>query len=93
MARPYKANSHAQATSTSTSDVQTVSAPTADGKGCYVTVSTNGCYMRFDGGTPSSTAGLAFPKDGTPVFFPTASSIKFVSQAAGNSVVNVFWVG
>lgn len=48
--------------------------------------------MRFDGGTPSSSAGLAFPKDGVPAFFPLGDSIKFVSQAAANSVVNVAWV-
>jgi len=36
--------------------------------------------------------GFAFPKDGVPAFFPVGSTIKFVSQAAGNSVVNVQWV-
>ena len=61
-------------------------------KGCYITVSTNGCYMTFDGTTPSSTAGLAFPKDGVPAFFPVGDTIRFASQAAANSVVNVVWV-
>lgn len=48
--------------------------------------------MRFDGGTPDSTHGLAFPKDGVPAFFPVGGSITFVSQAAANSVVNVAWM-
>lgn len=72
--------------------MQTISPPAGAVHGCYITVSTNGCYMRFDGGTPDSTHGLAFPKDGVPAFFPVGGSITFVSQAAANSVVNVAWM-
>jgi hypothetical protein len=63
--------------------VQTLS-PAATSHGVFVTVSTNGCYMTFDGSAPSSTNGLAFPKDGVPAFFPSGNAIKFASQAAGN---------
>jgi hypothetical protein len=48
--------------------------------------------MTFDGTTPSSSAGVAFPKDGVPAFFPVGKTIKFVSQAAANCVVNVAWL-
>lgn len=83
---------HAQETSTSTSDVKTLTPP-AGAHGVFLTVTTNGCTMTFDASTPSSSNGLAFPKDGVPAFFPLGTAtIKFISQAAGNSVVNALWV-
>ena len=66
--------------------------PATGARACLITVSTNGCYMTFDGTTPSSSAGVAFPKDGVPAFFPVGKTIKFVSQAAANCVVNVAWL-
>ena len=89
---PTDTSPHAQATSTATNDVKTMTPP-AGAHGVFLTVSTNGCTMTFDGTTPSSSNGVAFPKDGVPAFFPLGTStIKFISQAAGNSVVNAFWV-
>ena len=73
--------------------MQTLSPPTTGARGVFITVSTNGAYLVFgSSNTPSSTVGFAFPKDGVPAFFPVGNTIKFVSQAAGNSVVNVQWV-
>lgn len=83
---------HVQATSSGTADVQSLPTP---GKGCHgflITVSTNGCYLTLDGGTPSSTNGLAIPAGTSPIFIPIAKNIKVASQAAGNSVVNVLWL-
>ena len=86
---------HAQATSTGTGNVQSLT-PDAGAHALLITAATNGCYVTFDGSTPSSTNGLALAKDGLPLFLPlvpqASDALKFASQAAGNSVVNVLWL-
>lgn len=95
MSRYTGFKSHEQLTSTGTANVQTFTPP-AGAHGVYVSVSTNGCYITFDGTTPSSTNGLPLPAGVSPVFLlfaPAAGSgLKVASQAAANSVVNVAWV-
>lgn len=84
-------SAHVQATSTGTSDVQTITVP-ANAKGCFICVETNAARVTFDGEAPGSTVGLVFPAGVAPVFVPMASTIKFVSTAAANSVVDVLWI-
>lgn len=95
MSRYTGFKTHATATSTGTSNSQTFTPPSG-AHGFYVTVSTNGCYMTFDGTAPSSTNGLSIPAGVAPLFFPFApqasNGIIVRSQAAANSIVNVCWV-
>lgn len=87
----YQADSHARATSANTTDVKTLSRPSGC-HSCYLTASTTGAQMTFDGGTPSTTNGLIIPAGVAPIFFSVNGDIKFVSTAAANSVVDVLWL-
>lgn len=86
-----QADTHDSATSTGTANVQTITAP-ASANACMVSAETNGARLTFDGGTPDATNGLMIAAGGAPLFIPLGRDIKFVSQAAANSVVHVLWL-
>jgi hypothetical protein len=81
---------HAQASSSGTANVQTLTAPPS-ASACLVTVETTGCYAVFNGTTPSATNGIFIPT-GVVVTLPVAQSISFASSAAAASKVNVVWL-
>ena len=83
---------HVSATSTGTSNVQTVTVPSTC-KGMYIACVTNGGYFTFDGTTPDSTNGIPIQDGLAPVFFPVgATSVKFVSDFAGNCVAHFMFL-
>ncbi len=82
---------HAQATSTGTANVQTLTVP-AGANAVLISVETTNARVTSDGTTPSATNGLVYQKDASPVFVPLAETIKFVSTAAANSVLNALWI-
>lgn len=90
--RPEPTTPHAQASSSGTGNVQSFTAP-ASAQAALVSVETTGCYMTFDGTTPSSSAGLFLPT-GVLHFIPAAAglTLKFASSAAATSKVNVAWL-
>lgn len=85
-------NPHATATSTGTSNQQTLTPPSG-AKGFFYTLQTNGAYVTFDGSVPSSSNGLHFMAGSAPVFIPMGKTLNFVSDAAGNAVLSVMWCG
>jgi hypothetical protein len=94
-------NPHAVGVSTGPSDVFTFTAPSAavnpDGisaVACFISAKTTAVRVTFDGSTPddSPANGLVLPANGNPVYFPFAKQIKFCSDVAGNSEVNVLWL-
>ena len=93
--QPTLTGPHAQATSTGTGNVASLTPP-AGAHGFWITASTNGCYLTLDGTTPDSSNGLPLAKDGLPLFLPlvpqASDALKFASQVAGNAVVNVLWL-
>ena len=92
--RDHTVISHVQFTSGSTTDVETFTAP-AQATGCLISVRTNGGFFTFDGTTPAATNGL--PIDVTaatgPVYVPGGQTIKAASDAAGDCVIDVVWLG
>ena len=88
---PAVAASHARATSSGIANVQTLSPP-AGTSACVLTVQTSNAQATFNGIDASTTNGIILQKDASPIFFPFAETIKFVSTAAVNSVVDVLWL-
>lgn len=85
-------NSHAQATSTGTSDNHVLTPPSS-AKGFLFSVVTNGIYFTLDGSAASSSNGLHAPAGTAPVFIPLGRSINFVSDNAAGSTLSVIWCG
>lgn len=86
---------HQTATSTGTANIQTITPPN-DAAACLITVETTAARITFDGESPGAGAapGLVFPTALAPVFVPLGkgATIKFASNAAGNSIVQVLFL-
>jgi hypothetical protein len=84
---------HESATSTGTADIKTITKP-PNANGMYLSAKTNNARVTFDGTAPGAgvAPGLIIVAGAQPVFFPFATDIKFVSEIAGNSELNVLWV-
>lgn len=82
-----------QATSTGTGNEQTLTPP-SDASACMVSVETTSARITFDGSTPAVGNGHVFPTAQVPqtLLIGAGSTIKFISTAAANSVVNVTWL-
>jgi hypothetical protein len=88
-----KAISSAQATSTGTSDVKTLSP--AGGASCaLISVELNDARMVFTTAeTPSASLGQVIKAGTSPGLYPVGagSLVKFVSTIGGSCIVNVSW--
>lgn len=84
---------HESATSTGTANKQTITKPPG-ANGMFLSAKTNNARVTFDGTDPGAGAapGLIIAAGAQPVFFPFATDIEFVSEAAANSELNVLWV-
>lgn len=102
MARAYKVyevpvgstDAHAGATSTGTGNKQTLLKPSW-ANACYLSAKTNNARVTFSGEDPGAgaTPGLIIISGAQPVFFPFATDIEFVSEAAAaNSTLDVLWI-
>lgn len=83
----------AAVTSTGVADPKTIPVP-AGAAAAYITVETTAARVTFDGETPDATHGLVLAT-GILHYVPFVApggNIKFLSAAAGNSVVNVLWL-
>lgn len=88
---PTATTPHVQASSSGTADVQTLTPPEG-ARAALITVETTNCYLTADGSTPSATNGLQLVKDGLPFLLPVPQPLKFASEAAAASKVNVLWI-
>lgn len=77
-------------TPTTTTDTKTFTLPSGT-SAFYITAETNDARITLDGTTPTATVGHKIPKDQAPVLIlcGPGTSLKCVSTAAGNSVVQV----
>lgn len=83
---------HDTATSTGTANKQTLVKP-AGATGMFLSATTTNARCTFSGEDPvASSLGLVIVAGGAPVYFPFASDIEFVSEAAANSVLSVLWL-
>jgi hypothetical protein len=89
---PTASGGTAQATSTGTADVKTITPPKG-ASSALITVETTSARMTFDGSTPSSGNGIVVPTAALPLLIPVGvgCTIKFAATAAANSVVDVAW--
>ena len=89
----YVPISTAQATSTGTGDVHTLTIP-ARCSAALITVETTAARVTLDGSAPGAGNGLVFPIALSPVLVPIGpgTTIKFASSAAGNSIVDVAYL-
>lgn len=83
----------AQATSTGTGDVKTLTPP-PDTSACLISVETTSARMTFDNSTPAAGNGHVFPTAQVPqmMLIGAGSVIQFASTAAANAIVNVTWL-
>lgn len=89
---PYDWQSTAQATSTGTGNVQTITPNPQGPKVALVTVETNPARVTLDGSAPGAGNGLIIQKDANPLLLLWSSDVlKFASTIAGNSILNVTW--
>lgn len=84
---------HESATSTGTADKKTITKP-PNANGMMLSAKTTSVRVTFDGTDPSvaSAIGLLIVAGGQPVFFPFATDIEFVSEAAASGELNVLWL-
>lgn len=85
------ATSQVQTTSTTTTDVKTVTPPPG-ARGCLLTVETTSARITLNGVDPAANNGFVLAKDQTPWYLPAAVTIKFTSTAAANCVLNTSWL-
>lgn len=88
---------HEEATSTGTADVATITPAVGDrgiskANACYLSAITSGCYVTFDGSTPSATNGLFIPSGTAPILVLLGETIKFVSATASGTTLKVLWL-
>lgn len=86
-------DAHDAATSTGTGNKLTLARP-AWANACMLSAKTNNARVTFGGEDPGAGAapGLIIVAGAQPVFFPFATDIEFVSEAAANSELNVLWL-
>lgn len=84
-------DTHLQTTSTGTADVKSIVAP-ADAVAVMLNCATNDARYTLDGSTPTATQGLLLKKDQNPLYIAAGKTIKFVSGAAANCVVDSLWL-
>lgn len=84
---------HEAATSTGTGNKQTITKP-KNATSMMLSAKTNNARVTFDGTDPGAGAapGLIVVAGAQPVFFPFATDIEFVSEAAANAELNVLWL-
>jgi len=89
---PTASGGTAQATSTGTSDVKTLTPP-AHASSVLITVETTAARVTFDGSAPASGNGIVIPAGALPLLLPVGAgaTIKVASTAGANSVVDVAW--
>lgn len=92
---------HATGVSTGPANITTIPPPAAatnpDGvaaAACFISAKTTNVRITFDGSDPDDSPGngLVLPAGGNPVYFPFAKTIKFMSDVAGTSELNVLWL-
>lgn len=83
----------AQATSTGTGDVKTLTPP-PDTSAALISVETTSARMTFDKSAPAAGNGHVFPTAQVPqmILIGPGSEIRFAATAAANSIVNVTWL-
>lgn len=84
---------HQAATSSGTGNKQTITKP-ARANAMLLSAVTTSARCTFDGTDPGAgvAPGLVIVAGAQPVFLPFASDIEFVSNAAGNSELNVLYL-
>lgn len=81
-----------QITSANNATVVTTAAPVA-AVACLLSVETSNGRIGFAGFVPTATTGHVLVAAQTPVYFPWAEDIRFLSTAAAAaSVLNVTWL-
>ncbi len=93
MAKPFTQKalpSPAQATSTGTADIKTITLPVGT-SAILISVETTNARVTFDGTNPSASNGQVFPFGQMPAYLPIGGGVvvKFASTAAANSTVNI----
>lgn len=85
------ADPHVSDTSTGTADVKVITPP-PNATACMIVAETTAARVTFDGSTPAAANGLPIPVGASPLYVPLGTAIKFVSQAAANSILHVLWL-
>lgn len=93
LARRTGESVHEAATSTGTANKQTLTKP-RNATAMMLSAKTNNARVTFDGTDPGAgvAPGLIVIAGAQPVFFPFATDIEFVSEAAAASELNVLWL-